>query len=155
MKNNFEFQEVQATPEGVRAVFVETKIAEDEEREIQWKPKTNIEPHKDLLSQFRKLNQYLRKAYNLSETEKVTAHKISINGKDDTKGVIIYGKQPTWNNAHNDLITSKITFSSDSIGIEGKVQKIVDDICEEAYKYFYEGKAANPQFFGFSEDKAA
>lgn len=155
----------------VECDFEEKRVIDGEAHVITHNVKASYIPHPDLIEFRNRLRQYLIQAYHLNVGydlaikylkgeqkekaeegmldlyDKVEVTGISIGGENQLRGVVISGKIESNNKSKCAMNTPRIVFASDKIGIEKDVEKTVELINKEVYKYLFEGKSAEPSLF--------
>lgn len=161
--------------DGVDATFVETRSVDSTTKSLNHHIESSIAPHPDLLELRDKLKMVLVKAFGfdyvfneaekhlkgaqkqkvndryLDTLNKIEVTKISISGEDQLRGVVVSGKIESFNGAKSAINSPRVVFDSKKIGLEKDVQKTVDLICIEVFKYFFEGKRAQLELFSGKE----
>lgn len=171
-RDQFEMNSIKITAKSVHMTGVETRTVNGKPEKVEVDLKAAYTPHKDLIEFRDRLKPMLADAYSIRDmfneavkyvTDKgklkklkdcmastmmdIEVTKVSLSGKDQLRGAIISGKILSFNDGKQAMNSPRITFSSDNIGIEKEVEKIVQLIEAEAFKYFYHGKTGDETLF--------
>lgn len=171
-RDQFELSNIKITGKSVHMEGIETRDVNGKTEKVQVSLTAGYTPHKDLIEFRDRLKPYLADAYSIRdmffEAEKyvtdkgklkklkdcmasgmmdIEVTKISLSGSEQLRGAVISGKILSYNDSKQAMNSPRICFSSDKIGIEKDVEKIVQLIEAEAFKYFYEGKTSDENLF--------
>ena len=112
-------------------------------------------PHPDLTCLFLQLREYLLREFYIEPTaeniNQVTISSINLSGENESLGVIICGVLESLHGGKVPLNSAKIVFSKSDTGLEGEIDVIIDALIDEAFKYLFKGKRADPTLFEDSD----
>lgn len=171
-RDQFQMNSIKITAKSVHMTGIETRMVNGKPEKVKVDLKAGYAPHKDLIEFRDRLKPHLADAFQIrdmyNEAEKyitdkgkkaklktcmestmmdIEVTKVSLSGSEQLRGAIITGRILSYNDAKCAMNTPRITFSSDNLGIEKDVEKVVQLIEAEAFKYFYEGKTSDETLF--------
>ena len=173
---DFDLKKVRAVKDSVTVVFhtVEAKPGKDEH--FEHVVTGDRQPHPDLLEAMAKLKDPLLRSLRLIQVYETAAKYlkgdqkkkvteawnnvyqtleftgISWSGKDALAGVVLSGKYENDLEGKSPVNSPRLCFSSDKLGYEKIVEKQVELVRIEVYKYLFEGKSAQLQL-AFSKEE--
>ena len=169
--DNFDLKKVKIQNDFVECEFNEKRTIDGVSHTLVHTLKAKYIPHPDLLYSRDKLKDVLIKSHHHHEVyneaieylkgeqkekvekafldicNKIEVTGVSISGDEQLKGAVVTGKIESHNGSKCAVNSPRIVFSSDKIGNEKDVEKIVELLTIETYKYLFEGKRAQTSLF--------
>lgn len=176
-RDQFTLKKVKITGKTVSLTATEKRMVEAKPETIEVDMIAKYLPHKDLIEFRDSLKVYLAKAFSITSVfdvadnylasgkkakvkermeeimDSIEVTGISIGGTDQLRGAVISGKILSWNDSKCAINTPRIVFSSENLGFEQDVEKTIQLIESEVYKYFYEGKSSEASLFNQGDDE--
>ncbi len=175
-REDFALKKVKIMDGGLECSFTANLNVEGKSEKVDFDGvKASYIPHEDLIEFRDRLKIYLFNAFNLHKgfdiaeryletgklkkakeareemMEKTQVTSVTIVGSDQLRGAKISGKVESYNETFCSISAPTITYSSENIGIEKDVEKIVDLIEIEVFKYIFEGKSGTKTLFDGDE----
>jgi hypothetical protein len=83
---------------------------------------------------------------------KIEVTGVSISGEGDKRGCVITSVYTVDNGQKIALNTPRIILTAETRGFEEELEKLVNDLENEAYEFVYNAKIANPEMFEYDEE---
>lgn len=92
--------------------------------------------------------QELAQNYENEIVDKLDVRGISLSGSDKNKGIVITSLFMTDMKIKSPLNSPRMKFAGTKYGFEEEMERISEDICNEAYAFLFENKRAQLSMFG-------
>lgn len=176
-EKNFNLSKIKIDPKGgLQVNYQITTTVDGEPSVIDRVDNCTREAHPDLLGLFSDLRAVVGRVFNLTSfltllaemklpeskmqaardfadelLDRIDVRGVSWSGTDENAGVVITAVFETPNGLKTCINTPRIKLAQISFGFEEELEKIVEAIKSETYKYLYEGKQAQLSLFGATE----
>lgn len=173
-EKNFNLSKIKIDPKGgLQVNYQITTTVDGEPSVIDRVDNCTREAHPDLLGLFSDLRAVVGRVFNLTSfltllaemklpeskmqaardfadelLDRIDVRGVSWSGTDENAGVVITAVFETPNGLKTCINTPRIKLAQISFGFEEELEKIVEAIKSETYKYLYEGKQAQLSLFG-------